>query len=262
MSWFKLDFMESIVGVFESLATARRAADALVAAGVQPKYITVLAPGSPAEVWDRVPQSGTEQPGMGEAVGGMLGGAVGVAAGAPLGAALASLLLPGVGPVVAIGIAAAAILGAGGVAAGAAAGKRLEDHLFTGLPEDEVFFYEDALRRGRAVLIAFTEDEKHQARVHYLLQESGAESLDAAREGWWLGLRNAEQQHCQGDGADFEGDEHSYRDGFEAALRPSMRGKTYEEALELLRQHYPDASDTLFRRGYERGRTHFNNLAN
>src|ERR1700722_2912926 len=105
MSWFKLDFMESIVGVFESLATARRAADALVAAGVQPKYITVLAPGSPAEVWDRVPQSGTEQPGMGEAVGGVVGGAVGVAAGAPLGAALASLLLPGGGPIVGLGIA-------------------------------------------------------------------------------------------------------------------------------------------------------------
>src|ERR1700722_14753777 len=105
VSWFKLDFMESIVGVFESLATARRAADALVAVGIQHKYITVLAPGSPEEAWDRVPQSGTEQSGMGEAVGGVVGGAVGVAAGAPLGAALASLLLPGVGPIVGLGIA-------------------------------------------------------------------------------------------------------------------------------------------------------------
>src|ERR1700722_14350063 len=184
----------------------------------------------------------------------MLGGAGGVAAGAPLGAALASLLLPGVGPIVALGIAAAAILGAGGAAAGVLAGKRLEDHLFTGLPEDEVFFYEDALRRGRAELIAFTEDEKHQAMVHRLLQESGAESLDAARESWWLGVRGAEQQH-------YQGDERSYRHGFEAALRPRMRGKTYEEALELLCEHYPDASETLFRRGYERGQTHFSNLA-
>jgi hypothetical protein len=254
--------MKSIVGVFESLSSARDAAELLFGAGIHPKYVTVLAPGSPEAVWDRVPTSGTEQPGMGEAVGGMVGGAVGVATGAPLGAALASLLLPGVGPIVAVGIAAAAILGAGGVAAGVAAGKRLEDHLFTGLPEDEIFFYEDALRRGRAVLIAFTEDDKQQETVHRLLQESGAESLDAARESWWLGLRSAEQQHYQPAGADFQGDERSYRHGFEAALRPSMRGKPYEQVLELLREHYPDAADTLFRRGYERGQAYFNNLAN
>lgn len=252
--------MKSIVGVFESFSTARLAAKSLLEAGIQPEYVTVLAPGSPEAAWDRVPMSGTEQPGMGEAVGGMVGGAVGVAAGAPLGAALASLLLPGVGPVVAVGIAAAAILGAGGAVAGAAAGKGLEDHLFTGLPEDEVFFYEDALRRGHAVIIAFTEDDEQQEAVRRLLQESGAESLDAARESWWLGLRRAEQQHYQAAGDDFQRDERCYRHGFEAALRPSMRGKPYEEVVELLREHYPDASDTLFRRGYERGQVHFNSL--
>ena len=254
-------FMKSIVGVFNTFSSARLAAESLTTIGVDPRSIRLLAPGSPEEVWDRVPQSGTEQPGMGEAVGGMVGGAVGIAAGAPLGAALASLLLPGVGPIVAVGIAFAAVLGAGGVAAGAAAGKSLENHLFTGLPEDEVFFYEDALRRGRAVVIAFANDDEQMEAAGRVLEQGGAESLNAARESWWLGMRSAEKEHYESHSEDFHRDERSYRQGFEAALRPAMRGVSYEEALESLRQHYPDASETCFRRGYERGQAHFGNLA-
>src|SRR5437660_825390 len=119
--------MKSVVAVFDSLDAARSAAASLWEAGIDPKAISVLAPGSPEEAWEHVPQSGTEQPGMGGAVGGLVGGAVGAAAGAPAGAALASLLLPGIGPIVAIGIAGAAVLGAGGAAAGIAAGQAIEN---------------------------------------------------------------------------------------------------------------------------------------
>jgi hypothetical protein len=252
--------MKSIVGVFESFSAARLAAESLTTVGVAPQYIRLLAPGSSEEVWNQVPTSDTEQPGMGEAVGGMVGGAVGVAAGAPLGAAIASLLLPGVGPIVAVGIAFAAVLGAGGVAAGAAAGKSLENHLFTGLPEDEVFFYEDALRRGRAVVIAFASDDDQMDAAGRVLQQGGAESLNAARESWWLGIRSAEKEHYESHNGDFHRDERSYRDGFEAALRPGMRGVPYNMALESLRLNYPDASETCFRHGYERGQAHFDKL--
>jgi hypothetical protein len=253
--------MKTIVGVFETFSAARRAAESLTAVGVDPHSIRVLAPGSPEEAWNSVPTADTEQPGMGKAVGGMVGGAMGVAAGGSLGAALASLLLPGVGPIVAIGIAAAAVLGAGGVAAGAAAGKSLENHIFTGLPDDEVFFYEDALRRGHAVVIAFASDDEQMEAAGRVLEQNGAESLNAARESWWLGIRSAEQEHYESHSEDFQRDERTYRAGFEAALRPAMRGVEYEEALESLRRHYPYASETCFRRGYERGRAHFDKLA-
>lgn len=252
--------MNSTVGVFDSFTAAQRAAESLTRIGIDPKYITVLAPGSPEEAWDRVPKSGTEQPGMGEAVGGLVGGAMGAAAGAPLGAALVSLVLPGVGLIVAAGVAGAAILGAGGVAAGAAAGKAVEDHLFTGLPEDEVFFYEDALRRGRSVVIAFVDGDDLAEAARRVLQDNGAESLDAARESWWLGVRSAEQEHYEAQGADFRRDESPYRRGFEAALRPTIRGKSFDEASAYLREHYPEASETCFRRGFERGRAHFNQI--
>jgi hypothetical protein len=104
------------------------------------------------------------------------------------------------------------------------------------------------------VVIVFTKyDEKEDAARRVLLG-SGAESLDAARESWWLGLRTAEQEHYE------PGDESNYRHGFEAALRPSMRGKPYEQVLEELRRHYPDASEASFRRGYERGQVHFDSV--
>jgi hypothetical protein len=248
--------MKSIVGVFENLSAARRAAGSLTNVGISSQAITVLAPGSSEAEWNRLPTAGTEQPGMGEAVGGMVGGAIGVAAGAPIGAALASLMLPGVGPVVAAGIAVAAVLGTGGVVAGVAAGKSLENHIFTGLPEDEIYFYEDALRHGHSLVIAFTGDEDRMDAARRVLEQSGAESLNAARESWWLGIRSAEKEHYESHSEDFQQDERSYRNGFEAALRPAMRGLAYEDALESLRRHYPDAVQAAFRRGYERGQTH------
>lgn len=252
--------MKCVVGVFESFTAARNAAELLARSGVAPRHIRLLAPGSSEEAWNRIPVTETEQSGMGNAVGGMVGGAIGVAAGAPLGAALASLLVPGIGPVMAITIAGAAILGAGGVAVGAAAGNSVESHLFTGVPEDEVFVYEDALRRGRTVLIAFGEDDEQEHVARRLMRDGGAESLDAARESWWLGVRSAEKEHYEAQGKNFQRDERAYRHGFEAALRPAMRGRPYEDALESLRRYYPDAAESCFRRGYDRGQAHFTGL--
>src|SRR6266545_1025255 len=135
--------METVVGVFGSRTKAEHAITRLLSVGVPERNIRLLAPGS-AE--PEVPVSETEQPGMGKAIGGIVGGAIGVATGVPAGFAMATALLPGVGPVVAIGLAGAALLGTGGALGGAAAGQALENSLVSGLPEDELYFYEDALR--------------------------------------------------------------------------------------------------------------------
>jgi hypothetical protein len=60
-----------------------------------------------------------------------VGGALGIATGSSLGTAAASLMLPGVGPVVATGMVAALLLGAGGAVAGAAAGEKIEQTMET-----------------------------------------------------------------------------------------------------------------------------------
>ena len=123
-----------------------------------------------------MPTSDTEQPGMGTAMGGAVGGAMGVAGGATLGAAAASLLVPGVGPVIAGTILGAAILGAGGTATGMAVGGALEEGLVKGLPHDELYLYEDAVQHGRSVVIAFVEaDETEDAARDILAQRRGGE---------------------------------------------------------------------------------------
>src|SRR6185436_17706951 len=148
--------MESIVGIFNSFADATRASAMLRSLGIPDNRIAVLSPQtSEGEIEAHIPTSDTEQPGVGAALGGTIGAALGVAGGLEAGAAAASLLVPGVGPVIALGILGAAILGAGGAAAGAVAGRAMEDGMAVGIPHDELFVYEDALRRGRSVVIAF-----------------------------------------------------------------------------------------------------------
>jgi hypothetical protein len=186
---------------------------------------------------------------------------LGVAGGLELGAAAATLLIPGVGPVIAMGLLAAAVLGAGGAAAGVAAGQALEHSLADGLPKDELFLYEDALRHGKSVLICRAEDEDGEVAVRGVMTLAGAETLDVAREQWWIGLRPVEEEHYRADGHDFVQDEDYYRRGFEAALNPDFRGQRYEEAEQQLRQTYRAEYDEFaFRRGYERGSNYYRGL--
>jgi len=216
--------------------------------------VNLLCPASSEEEIHRVPTSDTEQPGVGGAIGGMLGGTLGVAGGLELGMA-ATTLIPGVGPILAFGLAGAALLGAGGAVAGATLGKAADDSGTEGVPSDEVFFYEDALRQGRSVVLVLAENHSQEQRARRLLIKAGAESLDAARKDWWLGLRDAEQEHYRALGHNFEQDEDAYREGFESALRRECSGRTIDEAADCLKWWYPDVWDSEpFRRGYERGR--------
>ena len=55
----------------------------------------------------------------------------------------------------------------------------------------------------------------------------------------------------------FNVDEAAYRLGFEAALHPDRRGRTYETTIESLRTKYADSCALdAFRRGYERGQAY------
>jgi hypothetical protein len=238
--------METIAGIFPSREAAEEAVRDLHSLGIANDRIALLTPGMKDErVENAVPTADSEQPGMGSAMGGAVGGAMGVAGGATLGAAAASLLVPGVGPVIAGGLLGAAILGAGGTATGIAAGEALEKKLESGLPHDELYLYEDALRQGKSVVVAFVENEAAIYSARGALTGAGAESIDQARENWWIGLRDAEEAEYRATGRTFQTDEASYRRGFEAALK--NRGKGSDQAAAGA-----DVDDA-FRHGYERG---------
>jgi Protein of unknown function (DUF1269) len=153
--------------------------------------------------------------------------------------------------VLGIGILAGILLGAIGAVGGGAVGAALESATSEGVPENELFIYEDALRKGCSVVVVMVEDDDVNA-VRGALEFAGAETVDRAREMWWLGLRDAEKERYSADGSVFEHDERDFRTGFEAALRSRNRNRSYEECYQELEV---DARDSAaFRRGYERGR--------
>jgi hypothetical protein len=124
-----------------------------------------------------------------------------------------------------------------------------------------LYVYEDALRRGRTVVIGFAEDSDAADGGRQVLAAAGAESVDAARENWWIGLRSAEEERYTGEGKDFSKDERIYRRGFEAAIHPTWRGRTYDEAADTLREkHADDYAQESFKAGYQRGQDYYRGI--
>lgn len=242
--------MKTVVSTFASADDARRAAQQLRAMGFGEARVNVLAPGASERALTAVPTDEGEAPGMGKIVGGVVGGAVGMAT-MPIGAVAAGALIPGIGPIIAIGAIATAVLGL----TGAAVGDALENALTEGVPKDDIFFIEDALRQGRTVIIVLAKDDAEADDARAVLSRNGGESLDAARDRWWLQLRGTEEAAYAGQGGRFRNDESLYRRGFECALGPDVRGRTGESLEAVLQARHGDVcKDGAFRAGFQRGR--------
>lgn len=258
--------MKAVTGVFRSQSDAEHALAEIRSTGLSQDRITLLTPKSSETAEASAPVVAAEQSGMGKAVGAVLGAAAGISGG-PL---IVAALIPGVGPITAIGLLGGAVLAAAGASIGAVAGGKFENAMTDGLPEDELFVYEDALRKGRSVLIALADDDAAASGLRELFIAEGAETVDAAREQWWIGLRDAEQEHYSSFGRNLSNDEKFYRLGFESALHARTRCKEYDQVLgemtaqiEELERRYPDAEVAeAFQRGYERGRDYYQQLCN
>lgn len=252
--------MESVTGILSSRAEAERVVDQLRSIGIERDHLNLLTQGNKAGAIDDVPTTDTEQPGMGSALGAVVGGIIGGAGGVMLGSTLATVFLPGVGPILAIGWAAAALTAAAGAVGGATAGKALEGAMARGLPVDELFIYEDALRKGRSVVIAFAKDENQAKEARDILETGGAEAIDVARKNWWVGIVDSESTDYEPPNGDSD-EARFYRAGFEAALHPGLRGRSYDEAAESLQQIYPsEHSHKRFGEGYRKGQAHYRRL--
>jgi hypothetical protein len=254
--------MVTVVGVYRSREAANSGVRELLDVGVDRDHITTLSPGTTDTVkaeLDAVPTTEGEAPGMMTAIGAVTGGAVGAA----VVEALAAGLIPGGGPVVAIGMLGGVALGALG---GGEIGNKAEKALFGPLPEQELFFYEQALRQGRTVSIVAANSDLQADVARGAFAKTGAESIDKARETWWLGLRDVEREKYAGAGGNFDRDEPSFRSGFETALCPANRGKSYDEVRGRLKSKYPaligneKLDNGAFERGYKRGRAYWQDV--
>lgn len=234
--------MRAVSGVFVRSSDGVKAAEQLVSR-LGRDHVNLLTPDLSGEKPKDVPTT-EDMPPVGGAMGGVVGGALGAAT---------AFAIPGIGTIAVFGAAAAALVG--GAAVGWKIGDAADRASSAGLPVDELYVYEDALRQGRTVVIAMVDDKEEEDSVREILDDSHAESLDAARKRWWAGLRNAEAEHYESQGIASPVDENAFRRGFEAALSPWVRGRTYREAIDILRSRHPvDYDKDNYQRGYERGR--------
>src|SRR6188474_2700768 len=219
--------MQAVTGVFRSQDQAENAVKQLRSLGIPDNRIGIVRPGTQSERLETgVPVTDTEDSGMGRAMGAAVGGAMGAAGGATAGLAVASLIVPGIGPLLAFGMVGAALLGTVGAAAGSAVGDTVEEELGEGIPHEDVYLYEDALRHGHTVLLAYADEGDQSDKAGEVMRSAGAEDLDVLRENWWQELRDDERTRYTGD---FDQDEENYRRGYTAALHPRRRGRAYSD---------------------------------
>ncbi len=260
--------MKTVAGVFISRADAESALERLRSIGLSWERLVLLTPrqdGSRAH--PLIPASAMKQPSTAKAVGSAVGAAIGAAGGFELGAAVTIASIPGVGPVLAMGLLSAAVLGLAGAEIGFTLGDKVDGDTTEGLPADEIFLYEDALRIGCSVLLAFTADDNADS-VWHVMDTAGAESVSAAHQQWWIGLRGTEKEHYSKTGKNFDRDEDFYRLGFEAALRAKRKRKEYSQIASEMNSQSEEPrlscsnSDLqeAFRQGYERGRAYIEGL--
>ncbi|HWZ86568.1 MAG TPA: hypothetical protein VN032_10225, partial [Thermoanaerobaculia bacterium] len=162
--------------------------------------------------------------------------------------------IPGIGPVAAVGYAVAALFGVAGGIGGATAGAAAEAASRTGIPADELYLYEHALARGKGVLFALVESDEEATKARAVLEAAGAESLDAARKQWWVGIEDLEKENPGTLPPDSESVDTIYRRGFLAALQPDLENVTFEAAASRLEKTLGRvALSPAFQRGFERG---------
>jgi len=245
--------MITVVGTFKGLEAAARAVRDLRLVGAGNGSVRFLRPDHGQSQLFEIPAAGSEAPGMAQTMGAFLAGAVGTAAGLALGATAAGFFLPGVVPALVCGGLGAAVLGLAGVAAGSAAGRKAGLAVFEGLPEDEFFVYRDALRKGRAVVVCLSEKPAAAEEARRIMEHEGAESIDAARHNWWLGVGDSARLLYTARAPRAQVPEDPFRRGYQAALNPEFRGKPWDQVVYLLAERYGNWYDDAFRRGFEGG---------
>ncbi len=175
--------MQTIVGIFEAGNNAAQAMQDLLSAGFPQKDIGFLTANN-AQKLDSMPTTDAEADGMGKSMGTFLGAVVGAGGGLGLGSALASFVIPGVGPIVAAGMGAAALLGLGGAAVGSHLGEQSEHTLDLGVPRDDIYFYRDVLKNGFCLVVVNVNNEDRAESVNEIFRANGAEDTEAALHEW------------------------------------------------------------------------------
>lgn len=155
-----MDNRSTVVGVFQNRDQVQCAQDALHSAGFSDDQIGIAMRNDQGTTAESHGTKAAEGAAGGVVAGGIIGGVLGAAA---------SLLVPGVGPVLAGGILAATLAGA---ATGAVAGGLLGTLMGLGVPEEEAKYYDEEFRNGRIIMT--TKAGNRFADAQRILRNCGA----------------------------------------------------------------------------------------
>ena len=159
----------AIVGVFDDRIAAERAVELLHRAGFSEDHIGFVIRGADDVAGGMIVDAQGTKDGKGAVTGAVTGGMLGGVL-----AAAVSLLIPGVGPVLAGGVLAAFF---GGAIAGTAVGGIFGALTGLGISEDEARFYEKEFHSGRAIVAVKPRGRWQEAAD--LLVRSGGQHVHA-----------------------------------------------------------------------------------
>jgi anti-sigma B factor antagonist len=159
--------METAIGVFASRDSAEGAVKELRQRGVPEQSIIFLT------------RSENEAKTIAKEFGAYVGGFVGGAAGMSAGVVAATVLLPGVGPIFALGFGAAALLGLAGAGAGRTVGSAAAHDTEAPAPtaaekcSEEAAFFREVLKEGRSLIVVQTDSRDLAATACAILDRLG-----------------------------------------------------------------------------------------
>ena len=179
--------MSTVVGVYKDMAEAQKVVGALKEAHYSSEQISVVA----ANPEDRFGEytNGTKvyrdddvSGGEGAIVGGVEGGLIGLTLG------LGALLIPGVGPIVAMGPLLSGLIGAG---VGAVTGGITASLIDLGVPEDRATVYSEAMHQGYILVAVSGLNHNQIDNVEDIMNVFDVVDIDERSEYWtthgWTG---------------------------------------------------------------------------
>jgi hypothetical protein len=152
----------TVIGLYDRLEDAQNAVSELVSAGFPREDISIVAADTEGKFKTYV-GAPDEEVGEGVATGAGVGAAVGGLGGLLVG--LGALVIPGIGPVLAAGPIASALIGAGvGAGVGAVTGGLIGALVDVGVPEEQANLYAEGVRRGGTLVkVTAPEDRSNEA---------------------------------------------------------------------------------------------------
>jgi len=214
----------TVTAMYSTFAQAQEVVDDLLSMGFQRESISVVAnnvSGQYASLLTAEAQveAAEEDVTMGEgaAFGAVVGGLIG----------LGALAIPGIGPVIAAGPLAAALVGAG---VGAVTGGLIAGLVEMGIPEDEAGYYAEAVRRGGTLVVVNTTDDWVD-RVVEVMEDHDPVDVEQRATEWraagWTGFDAQAEPMNEGQLAS---DREAYRDFITGADVERQRTRVYEDA--------------------------------